>query len=139
MKLELKGNIKVNVVKLHQWRTYYGRMEGAPTKKSNRRLVKSVIEEAQKICHLHKYWLIVPEQTPIEMDRPYFFGTPMRLPPITCVAELLHHNPARNPEMHASSLLLIWFQEKYCFPISDEILWKLKDVDWKKHAFDFEY
>lgn len=139
MDIILKNGIEVKINELHQWGTYNGLLEGIPTDKSNKRIIKQIIKRAQKICHMDAYYLITPKQTPIEINRAYRFGVPMRLPSVACIAELWHHQPARNEEMHASSLLLIWFQKEYCFPIQDDIIEQFKDVDWKKYALDFEY
>ncbi len=139
MNIVLKDNIEVSIRELHQWGTYNGLLEGLPTDASNKRTIETVIKRAQEMSFLNNYYLIEPEQTPIKINRPYRFGTPMSLPSTVCIAELWHHQPARNEDMHASSLLVIWFQETYCFPIEDDILEKFKTIDWGKHAYDFEY
>jgi len=139
MKLVLKDGIEVKIAEIHQWGTYNGLLEGLPTDKSNKRTIQRIIKRAQEMCYMNEYFLIEPKQTPIEVDKPYRFGTPMSLPSKVCVAELCHHQPARDEKMHASSLLLIWFQKEYCFPIDDNIIEEIKMIDWKKNALDFEY
>ncbi len=139
MDIILKNEIEVEIRELHQWGTYNGLLEGVPTDKSNKRTIERIIKRAQEICHMNEHYLIEPKQTPLEINRPYRFGIPMSLPSVVCIAELWYHQPARNEEMHASSLLLIWFQNEYCFPIEDNIIDEFKAVDWKKFALDFEY
>lgn len=141
MKITLKDNIEVTIKELHQWETYNGLLEGLPTDRTNKLTIERVIQRAKEICHMEEYYMLEPDQTPIEYDRdrPYPFGKPMSLPSRVCIAELWHHQPARDQEMHASALLLIWFQDEYCFPIAPEILEKFKNVEWKQHALDFDY
>jgi hypothetical protein len=60
------------------------------------------------------------------------------IPKIACAARFVSVEPARDPSMHGSQLVLLWFQED--FGLTDQLaLDSLKTVDWDSKASDFEY
>ena len=61
------------------------------------------------------------------------------MPVITCIGMFESISPARNPDMHASCLAIVWYQDDYAMPISQVVLESIKSVDWTSLALDFEY
>ncbi len=135
----VEHNLDVTLDSLHQWRTYGGLLEGLPTDKMNANILKRVEEEARKHTYASAVYIIKPEQIPIPYDRVYSFGTPMEMPPITCVASFTSHKPARNQQMDGSRLTIVWYQEEYAFPVKQSVIEQFIEIPWSKVAEDFEY
>ena len=103
MILYFEKQVEAMIEGIYQWNTYGGLLEGLPTKRMNRRIIKETIEEAKKICYQDNYHLIKPVEKPIEYDRKYIFGKPYALPPIVCVASLSCLEPQRDESKDGSS------------------------------------
>jgi hypothetical protein len=65
-------------------------------------------------------------------------GQPLAIPSVACAGRFVSFEPARDPSMHGSQLVLLWFQED--FGVTDQqALDSLKAVDWNSKATDFQY
>lgn len=139
IKIELPLGRTIYLKELRQYFTYEGLLEGLPTVEMNKRkLVYLFKEEAKKIDPQLPY-LLVPDETPIEYDRKYPFGTPSALPSITCIGRFQSLSPARDAKMDASELVIIWFQPEFAIPINPSIVTQIQAIDWDQHANDYEY
>lgn len=65
--------------------------------------------------------------------------TQTKFPDLQCCGEFRSYKPARDTSMDASTLIVVWFQNEMHPVISPENLLLLEQLDWKKHALDFEY
>ena len=122
-KMELKfKDTTAAIIRLHQWFTYEGLLEGVPHDKLNERILQGVKARATSLTDIQNYCLIEPVQTPIDIGKPYPFGVPMSLPRIICVAGL-RCSRTSNPNIGGiSELTLICFQDSFSPPFEPEIL-----------------
>lgn len=129
----------VSISALHQWPTYGGLLEGIPTDRVNARILERLSGEIKRHCGNKSSYILQPEQTPIAYEGHYPFGTPMALPAMICVADLVYSQPVRDPDQHGSQLAVAWFQEEYAFPIDEEIMHRFRELKWSALAEDFYY
>lgn len=137
MRLIVESNREVYIDGLFQWPTYAGLLEGLPTKKINKRIIERVESRALELCYMDKYFMIEPAEVLLDYPQKYLFGTPAKLPIITCVASLRHSNPINNMNERFSALVLIWFQNEYCFPIDYEIMSEIVKLPWSQYCGDY--
>jgi hypothetical protein len=146
--LSLNCGSSITLKSLTQEMTYIGLLEGVPSSEMNDRIIQSTIDRVRKSPGL-------PERAPfvIPPTRRDFFrkqGDMARalqfpgrtvewLPVITCIGMFESILPAKNRNMHASGLTIVWFQDEYAMPISEIALGSIKSIDWASQAFDFEY
>lgn len=121
---------------IDQWRTYADVLEGVPTRENNERRILDVVTIARQKDDREPL-LLPPVQRPLDSWHP--LGEPAELPAICCVARLFSLHPARDPAMHCSSLTLIWYQDDYAFPLSEEAARALHHLDWTRFAHDGVY
>jgi hypothetical protein len=107
--------------------TYDGFMIRTPSEVCNERMLEVVRHEAaQYFGDLWPVHIVQPVRPPDEIDYP-----PVR------VTAFFTSLPIR-PEMHLSSLVVVWFQREQ-FPVPDEGgRAALEAVDWGRLALDYE-
>jgi len=76
-------DIITKVTRLHQRFTYEGLLEGVPSDNMNARILKNIPTE--ELTYNKNYYLIAPEQIPIDIGRPYPYREPMSLPEIVFI------------------------------------------------------
>ncbi|HOY77057.1 MAG TPA: hypothetical protein PLN33_04580 [Hyphomonadaceae bacterium] len=138
--LRLQSGRYISLREINQSLTYGGMSEGLPTVESNKQHLQRLIDSessdgSRAVC------LISPTETPIPWKEaePYPYGTPARLPAITCVARFQSNAAARNPEMDFSDLIVIWLQDDFTSLASDGVFRSLSQIDWEKHARDLDF
>jgi hypothetical protein len=151
--ISLDCGVTIVLKSMRQSMTYRGLLEGVPDSNFNRQLMDSVREEGRKLSiNRAKPYLILPERrdyfrTPGDMDALGESGgllsafrrrKPEWLPVVTCIADF-ECTSSKNPNMDASSLVIVWFQNEFAIPISEAALKSIKGIDWHAHAVDFEY
>jgi hypothetical protein len=139
--LTLPSGRTINLLELQQSYTYEGLLEGLPTAEANRGLLG-------RLPWKHRHGgrpahLIAPKEELLNYrdpsGEPYAFGTPARLPPILCVARFESLQPAADQEAHASALAVVWFQNRFAFPIDEDVIKAIAAIDWEASAGDFWY
>jgi len=60
-----------------------------------------------------------------------------KMPEIACIALLECPNMAIHGEIDYSALILIWFQERYAFPIDPGIMSQIQNIDCNLYAKDY--
>lgn len=129
----------VSLRSLNQWSVYADLLEGLPTRERNDALIQRLLKEEQAHSG-HAPLLIVPHQEPISISRRYPFGEPAKLPPVVCVARLHSPEPTTpGSSKDLSRLTVIWFQNRYAFPISAVAEDALRNIDWAGLAEDDQY
>jgi hypothetical protein len=134
----LSNGRTVALISLRQWAVYAGLLEGLPTRERNDAEVSALVKEA-RAADGREPVLIPPTQRPIEHEGRYPFGEPASLPRIGCIARFHSFQPARDPKMDVSDLTVIWFQDDYAFPMSDEAESAILALDWGSVATDGEW
>ena len=123
----------ITIERFFQVKTYYGLLEGVPNSEINLEIMERTKEEAKKYFGINAIYLIKPE----EKKQVLTSGKEMAsLPRITCMVELSHYEPIKNPSMECSRLCLIWFQNDYAFPIDNDIIKTIGELDWNKQSED---
>lgn len=136
-KLRLRSGREIALQELNQKLTYEGLVEGLPTAERNKVYLERLLDTGAKLGTTLPL-LLPPRETPIEVERPYPFGTPSALPKVTCIARFASRTPARNKTLDYSELVVIWLQEEFAFPIDPVIKEQLCDLEWDRLATDLE-
>ncbi len=137
MKIEMRDDRKINLTSLYQEAIYTGLLEGLPTRQMNERIIRSYQEKSRELFPKSPVFLIEPSQIPIEFYRDYPFGDPARLPPIACVARF-KSSAFDNNVLCYTEMAIVWFQSEFALPIDDQILEKIKSINWVKHGEEYE-
>lgn len=147
--LRLSSGRSVTLSSLRQSRTYLGLLEGLPDTRSSEFFIRNALERAEEDSHPRSKPVLLPParrdyfRTPGDMaeaKRGAFADRNIEwLPLVTCVGEFESSSPARDPEMHASTLTVVWFQAEWAMPIDPAALEAIKKLDWDRLATDFEY
>ena len=142
--LESKRSIILEV--LHQSQTYRGLLEGVPSSEMNNATIEHSLREAQAQCTDDGKPLLIPPErrgylrTPGDMDRAS--ANPNRhpewLPLVQCWGTFTSVFPARDKNMDGSVLVIVWYQDSFGLPTED-VLRKIKSVNWDSSAADFSY
>ncbi len=129
MELRLNSGRIVHLGELRQWEVYEWLWEGLPTKESNQRCLKRIIEENQS--DYGEPLLIEPEEMPIPYieGKRYPFGEPAAFPRIACIARF-RSSPARDVQKDYSGLIVVWFQNDFAFPIDPKVHLLLQTINW---------
>lgn len=134
--VEWADGVKTRLTKLSQSATYAGLLEGIPTLETNEMFHIAPLVNPQG---REKRALLWAPQRRIEGRPETFMGRPTAsLPAITCVATFDHIWPARDKTMGASYIEVVWFQDEWALPIIPEVLGKIKSLNWKDTAIDYE-
>jgi hypothetical protein len=144
--IELNSGVSITLKSLTQRMTYAGLLAGIPTSQLNHKLIQGVLENSGRTSGMtgNKPFLVQPRRRdflrqPGDMDSSRSDGrTAEWLPMITCIGEFHSSAPASNPDMDASSLTIVWFQDEYAVPIAEVVMDSIKCIDWNSHADDFE-
>ncbi|HEX5753331.1 MAG TPA: hypothetical protein VFZ09_44435 [Archangium sp.] len=139
--IELVSGRNIHLRFLEQSLVYEGLVAGIPQREDNPRFVERILEGARKHFHGHKPYLIPPPERPLEDPRPPFARStpPMPLPSVACIARFYSHYEARDPAKDYSGLAVLWFQDEFAFPIDPSVMKSLRELDWERYAFDYDY
>ena len=124
--VQLNNGVKIRLERLVVDRTYSGLLEGHPDEELNRQLLEDAILAAEQQFNDWPMHVVTPQ-----IER----SAHPRLPRFRCVG-FFESFATKDPEMHASALVVVWFQNK---SILTGIRLPIKDLDWFSRARDFEY
>lgn len=138
--LKFKDGTMPSIDRFYQRTTYYGLIEGVPNTAINAEKIESIKGEAERFLGLKKIHLISPKET-IHDPTPLSFYSEKNvfkasLPSILCIAELSHYKPMHDDDKECSQLGLIWFQDQYAYPISEDVLEQIGTLEWGKLSSD---
>ena len=136
MVVQLVSGRTIVLKELNQQSVYEGILEGVPTSADNAGLVANLVARVAK-----QFGIPVELVPPTErvLDRPATRrGQPAVIPEIACIGRFMSFEPARDSTMHASHLVILWFQEHFGLAEQSH-LDRLKTVDWDANAADFEW
>lgn len=135
--IALENNRYAHIDMFVQWRTYKGVLEGVPNRSINNRYIESALKNAIRYCGHVPVYLIEPTQTIHREDTEHPEYTVMSLPEVTCIAKLSSYEPAKDPDMVGSELIVVWYQDTMAMPIDEAILEQMKRINWSELAQDF--
>lgn len=152
----LQGERPVLLTRLDQAPTYGGLMVGFPNEQTNASMIRQVMDNAAGGSGGGVMpRLVEPEYLPYRASvQAQLLGRDgelvpdglvtetagLRLPLVACIAHLECPEPLRPPEppgMFTYSIVkLVWFQERYAFPIAPAVVSYIKGLDWRAVAVD---
>jgi len=146
-KVVLGSGRSVTLVAIHQEMTYRGLVEAVPGRELNDGCIRGAIQEAGRLCMPGASPLLVPparrdyHRRPGDMDkRNAVSGKPVEfLPSITCIGIFDDALPAHDANKDYSELTVVWFQDRYVFPIDETVVSQIRALDWDKLATDGDY
>ncbi len=125
--------------RLSQWRTYDGLLAGIPDKEINLPRVGELLDQARKLAVAGcEVFLIEPVLKVRELDRGGENVVEERLPAISCAARFDSGALTPSGEPY-SSLVVAWFQEAFGVPTDGDILRQIADIDWERHAAEWNW
>jgi hypothetical protein len=136
--LKLNNGVTIRLKALNQFHTYEGLLEGVPTQRMNKAHIESAMALSKKTWNCKSH-LIEPVETPIEIDRPYPFGVPAHIPPITCVGLWSTTGYERDGQYGCMQLALVWCQAQFALPIDECVLRQILEIDWESVGEFYEY
>lgn len=131
MTVKLNSQIEIHLHAIVQIGTYHELVDGGISASVNEMVIKNHKDIALEM------WPNIPIYT-IDIEH-CLKHISMPIPPVQCMAKFECFDPARNEEMMASTLIVIWFQDEMCPHLSPENEAKLKSIDWKSLAMDFDW
>ncbi|WP_406699853.1 hypothetical protein V5E97_13490 [Singulisphaera sp. Ch08] len=140
--LDLPSGRRLYLCELRQYLTYEGLLEGLPTVERNKKCLEQLVANHRGKLYAGEPYLVRPTETPIEYNRdgkPYPFGIPSALPAVTCIGRFESRQPARNESSDQSTLVIIWFQDEFAFPIDPSVVVQILAIDWETHAADTDF
>ncbi|OJJ17150.1 hypothetical protein BKI52_31045 [marine bacterium AO1-C] len=136
MQIELYSKRTIYLKKFYQWSN--GVLEGYPNEYLNRRYIAHALETAEKMHP--KPHLFTPQEIPLNVKLPSFLGKAVEIPGIACVAYFRSSGLRKDDDapLYESYCSMVWFQEAYGLPIDQEILEKIKTLEWESVATEYE-
>ena len=130
---------EIYITELYQEKTYLGLLEGYPNSRMNKEIIeRAKIDLCKKFYNPSTPLMISPTSEKIEIQNPSDYqkiNVPEKLPDIICAMML--ESVAVSDEYEMSCLLVMWFQNDFCFPIDAKILDLFKTLEWNKCSFGF--
>lgn len=139
--LELKTGRSLYLQSLDQSLVYEGLLAGPLTAELNRRCIDRLIEKARTHLGGAAPYLVPPFERPIEDPRPAFArrDPAVALPSVACIARFHSGTRASDPTKDYSELVVRWFQDEFALPIAPSVREHLRELDWDRYAFDYDY
>lgn len=107
------NNIEVEISKIYQQKTYYTLIEGTPGEELNDTILAEIKEQAKSIFNRDSFYVMDPRE-----------NTDDNFPQYTIILELMVLNDLED----YSPLTVIFFQDKYAFPITAENIESIKEI-----------
>jgi len=146
-KVVLGSGRSVTLVAIHQEMTYRGLVEGTPRRQVNDACIRDAIQEARQLCLPGASPVLIPpakrgyHRRPGDMDKSRSLsGEPAEfLPSITCIGIFDDALPAHDANKDYSELTIVWYQDRYAFPIDKTVVTQIRALEWDTLATDGDY
>ena len=141
--IDLLDGRSISVGQLFCYETYGGLLLGQPHSELNQEELAGALSQAKgKIWGATEPKLIPPvlrepQLTERDWKRPEVRRQSQYLPNVTCFSQLESSSPAKDDSMFGSKLTVVWFQDRYPFPIDEHVRASLKELDWNRLAVDY--
>ncbi|RYX82374.1 hypothetical protein EON83_19955 [bacterium] len=134
--VEWADGVKTRLTGLNQYATYAGLLEGMPTHETNELFHINPLTNPKEGVKRLVLW--APQSKVTSRLETFMGSPPAALPAVTCIAKFDYFRPARDKTMWASYVEVAWFQEEWALPIIPEVLAKIKTLNWRDVATDYE-
>lgn len=137
MQLVLRSGRLIHLASIHQYLTYGGLLVGMPDKERNDRKIEEILRTATAdLYSLGEPFLVPPVRRPLRSgSRDLPTATYERLPDVVCKA-VFHSDELNTPDFDDvySSLVVVWFQDKFALPIDTDVQVAIEQIDWEQVA-----
>lgn len=137
--IELNCGCSIKIGSIYQFQTYEGLLAGIPNTRINQRIISRAKSQAEKYFPKSNTVLINPTLKPIRSK--YRENTPLcvyeQLPSIICIGSSWSNKSVKSSDSDGSHLTIIWFQDKFAFPIHKIALEGIKNISWLEIATDY--
>ncbi len=130
MNITLNNNIDIKISSLYQKHTYAGQFCGN-LKTINDDIINSIEFYTPDFLSKIPLYLISIDKYKEKLEE--------KLPSIMCYAKLIADINIRDIDANGSMLLVVWFQDDFFKPLSDEILDEIQKIPWQLKAMDYEW
>ena len=132
-----KNLFNVEIKKIYQFNTYYGwSMGGEPSEETHEEIIESAKVKAKSIFGIPNVYLIDPVMSLNNVYRQKVHDYPA-FPKKTCIALLEHYESMHDENRDNSILTLVWFQNHFAFPIQQNILDTVSELNWREVSIDY--
>lgn len=136
--ITIDNDLEVKIESLCQSETYKDVLFGYPTEHRNNSLINSILRKAHQTNNPQSVYLIQPEQRLIDDDIEKYkspLDIPKELPNIECHLRVTSDRVTNDKNQTDSTMLIIWFQDEFAFPIDPFVLEKIKTIPYRKLCF----
>jgi hypothetical protein len=132
--IKLDSGREIYPTKLHQYAVHGGVLAGIPTY-IERDLLRAIRKAGTLFGENVPPVLLEPVLRDLSSDK---HEEPMKVMPAVCTIALFNSSTSANDDREVySSLIAIWFGDRFGLPDDEDTLKKLRAVDWKGNAFDW--
>lgn len=134
----IDNDLEVKIESLCQSETYKDVLFGYPTEHRNNRLINSILRKAHQTNNPQSVYLIQSEQKLIDEDIEKYkspLDIPKEIPKIECHLRVTSDKVNNDKNQTNSTMLIIWFQDDFAFPIDPLILEQIKTIPYRKLCF----
>jgi len=140
MKVTLVSGREIALVRLTQWRTYYGHLAGLPHKRINEQEIARDLEEARGLCALGGVpFLIEPAIQATGRTIRMLNVLEERLPAVGCAGVWDSGSPVHAGAESYSSAVVVWYQPDFGLAADDESRARFRTLDWERIAVDWSW
>ena len=140
MKITLDSDREIELIKLTQWKTYYGHLAGLPHKWINDQAITRDLKRASDLSTLGcEPFLIQPT---IQVTGRTIRGLNLpeeRLPEVTCAGVWDSDSPVRAGSEMYSSAVVVWYQRDFGLAVDEESQARFRALDWERIAVDWSW
>lgn len=137
----IDNDLEVEIEWLSQFKTYRNVIDGYPTEHRNNWIIEDILESAHKTNNPQSVYLIQPEHKIMD-DKIRKNGNPLdiwkEIPNIECHLRVSSKIIFNDKNQSDSTMLIIWFQDQFAFPIDPIIIEKIKTIPYRKLCFYFD-
>jgi DNA replication protein DnaD len=136
--ITIDNDLEVKIESLYQSETYKDVLFGYPTEHRNNRLINSILRKVHETNNPQSVYLIQPEQKLIDEDIEKYkspLDIPKEIPNIEYHLRVASDMVTNDKNQTDSTMLIIWFQDEFAFPIDPLILEQIKTIPFRKLCF----
>lgn len=121
-------DVDATITKIYQMYTYDALIEGVADEYINEDLLIDIKQRAERVFYNNAIYTIDPRKFKNET-----------FPPYTIIMELKSNKTYKNLDKDFSTLIVIVFQNQWCFPFTEYNIQKIKTIPFKKLCKEMQY
>lgn len=128
LNITIDKDVDVTITKIYQMYTYDGLIEGVADEYINEDLLIDIKQRAERVFYNNAIYTVDPRKFKSET-----------FPPYTIIMELKSNKTYKNLDKDFSTLIVIVFQDQWCFPLVEHNIVKIKTIPFKKLCKEMQY